>query len=122
MIYRRTERQVLERYAQTTIPDVPTFPPNFPVYSQTEFMREVFWPAMLKRGALACGLNLPFDITRLALDWNKGAKNEWSLTMTQYADGADNKNYPALSYCWSSLIDQVPVVVDQLNRTDRKLL
>ena len=76
-----TDREVLESYQRTAISDVPSFPPEFPLYSRTEFMRRVFWPTIKRDGALVCGLNLPFDLSRLALAWGKGDKNEWSLTM-----------------------------------------
>ena len=75
------DREELERYQQTAISDVLSFPPKFPLYSRSEFMRRVFWPAIKRDGALVCGLNLPFDLSRLALAWGKGDKNEWSLTM-----------------------------------------
>src|SRR5438552_14987300 len=75
------DREVLESYQRTAISDVPSFPPEFPLYSRTEFMRRVFWPTIKRAGALVCGLNLPFDLSRLALAWGKGDKNEWSLTM-----------------------------------------
>src|ERR1051326_4724030 len=54
------ERELLEVYQRVAIPDVPSFPPEFPFYSRTEFMRRVFWPAIKRDGALVCGLNLPF--------------------------------------------------------------
>jgi hypothetical protein len=88
------ERKALESYQQTASGDVASFPPRFPLYSRTEFMGKIFWPAIRMRGALVCGLNLPFDLTRLALSWNKGEKNEWSLSLAQYPDGTDNKNFP----------------------------
>jgi hypothetical protein len=88
------ERKVLEAYQQTAIADVASFPPKFPLYSRTEFMGKVAWPAMKIRGGVVCGLNLPFDLTRLALSWNKGEKDEWSLSLAHYPDGTDNKNFP----------------------------
>src|SRR5205823_11242899 len=39
------ERRVLEAYVRTAIPDVASFPPRFPLYSRSEFMKKVFWPA-----------------------------------------------------------------------------
>ena len=85
--------EVLKGYAQTAVPDVTSFPPHFPLYSRSEFMQKVFWPA-IRRGALICGLNLPFDLSRLAVAWGKGEKDEWSLTMSRYPDGTENVNYP----------------------------
>jgi hypothetical protein len=90
------ERKVLEAYLQTAITDVPTFPPIFPLYSRSEFMRRVFWPAIKRYGTLICGLNLPFDLARLALTWDRGNHDEWSLTMSQYADGKENRNRPRI--------------------------
>ena len=88
------DREVLEQYQRTAISDVHSFPPEFPLHSRTEFMRRMFWPAIKRYGALVCGLNLPFDLSRLALAWGKGDKNEWSLTMSQFPDGTENKYYP----------------------------
>jgi hypothetical protein len=88
------ERKVLEAYVQTAISDVTSFPPRFPLYSRSEFMKRVFWPAIKRDGALVCGLNLGFDLARLAVKWTRGEDNEWSLTMQQYSNGKENKNYP----------------------------
>jgi hypothetical protein len=59
-------------------------------------MQRVFWPAVKRDGALVCGFNLPFDLARIALTWSKGENNEWSLTMSQYANGTENRNYPRI--------------------------
>jgi hypothetical protein len=90
----KKESDVLKTYQRTGIPDTTSFPPQFPFYSRSEFMRRVFWPAIRRGNTLICGLNLPFDLSRLAVNWNKGENDEWSLTMSPYADGRDNKNYP----------------------------
>src|SRR6266700_2617930 len=87
----KKERGVIAEYLATAVSDVPSFPPEFPLYSRSEFVRRVFWPAIKYKGALVCGLHLPFDLSRLALAWGKGDKNEWSLTMSQYMNGAENK-------------------------------
>jgi hypothetical protein len=91
---RAKERKVLHAHIQPAVSDVASFPPRFPLYSRSQFMQRVFWPAIKRNGALICGLNLPFDLARLALTWSKSEKNEWSLTMSQYSDGAENRNYP----------------------------
>jgi hypothetical protein len=90
------ERKVLESHIKTAVSDVASFPPRFPLYSRSDFMKRVFKPAIKRDGALVCGLNLPFDLSRLALDWSKGENNEWSLTMSQYRDGTENRNYPRI--------------------------
>ena len=90
------DRQVLENYAQTAVSDVKSFPPEFPLFSRTDFMRKVFWPAIKRSGALICGLNLPFDLARLALAWNRGEHDEWSLIMSQFPNGVENRYYPRI--------------------------
>jgi len=90
------ERRVLESYVQTEDPDETSFPPQYPLYSRYQFMHKVFWPAIKRDGALICGLNLPFDLARLALDWDRGEHNEWSLTMSQFSDGTENKRRPRI--------------------------
>jgi hypothetical protein len=90
------DRQVLEHYVQTAVSDVKSFPPEFPLYSRTDFMRKVFWPAIKRSGALICGLNLPFDLARLALAWNRGDHDEWSLTMSRFPNGVENRYYPRI--------------------------
>jgi len=90
------ELKVLRAYQETAIQDVPTFPPKFPLYSRSEFMRRVFWPAIRYDGALICGLNLPFDLSRLALAWDRGRHGEWSLTTSRHADGTENPNRPRI--------------------------
>jgi hypothetical protein len=66
------ERRVLESHIKTAVSDVASFPPRFPLYSRSEFIKKVFWPAIKHNGALVCGLNVPFDLARLALAWSKG--------------------------------------------------
>jgi len=91
-----TERKVLENYTRTAVSDAKEFPPEFPLYSRSDFMKKVFWPAIKRSGALICGLNLPFDLARLALAWNRGEHDEWSLTMSQYSNGVENRNVPRI--------------------------
>src|SRR5205809_5177440 len=38
------ERTVLKNYVRTAVSDVASFPPRFPLYSRSDFMRRVFWP------------------------------------------------------------------------------
>ncbi len=90
------ERKILAEYAQTAISDAKSFPPEFPLYSRAEFMRKVFWPAIKRSGALICGLNLPFDISRLALSWHRGDQDEWSLVMSRFPNGVENRYHPRI--------------------------
>ena len=91
------DRKVMHNYVRTAVSDVASFPPLFPLYSRSEFMKRVFWPAIKYQGALVVGFNLPFDLARLALDWSRGEKDEWSLTMSQYPDGVENRNCPRIT-------------------------
>jgi hypothetical protein len=88
--------KVLEKYRQTAISDVPSFPPEFPLYDRSEFVRRIFWPAIKRHGALICGFNLPFDLARLARDWDRGDHDEWSLTMSQFPNGVENRYRPRI--------------------------
>jgi hypothetical protein len=88
------DRKILEDYARTAISDVKSFPPEFPLHSRTDFIKKVFWPAIKRYGALICGFNLPFDLARLAVAWNRGDHDEWSLTMSLFPNGVENRYYP----------------------------
>jgi len=90
------DRRVLESYARTAISDAKSFPPEFPLYSRTDFLRKVFWPAIKRNGTLICGLNLPFDLARIAVAWSRGDNDEWSLIMAQFPNGVENRYYPRI--------------------------
>jgi len=91
------EQKTLHAYKRNAISDVASFPPRFPLYSRSDFMKRVFWPAIKNNGALIVGFNLPFDLARLALDWSPGEHGEWSLTMSQYPNGVENRNRPRVT-------------------------
>ena len=61
------ERKILQAHVRTAVSDVASFPPRFPLYSRSEFMKRVFWPTIKHKATLVCGFNLPFDLARLAL-------------------------------------------------------
>jgi DNA polymerase type B, organellar and viral len=90
------EVNILKKYIETAIPDVRSFPPRFPLYPRTKFMKKVFWRALKRDGAMIAGFNLGFDLTRLALEWRPGDKGEWSLIFEKYSDGNENVNYPRI--------------------------
>jgi hypothetical protein len=90
------ESKALKTHIDASVSDVATFPPRFLLFSRTDFMKRVFWPAIKRKGALVVGFNLPFDLTRVAVDWGRGEKGEWSLTMAQYPNGKENRNYPRI--------------------------
>jgi hypothetical protein len=88
--------KILKTYMETAVPDVRSFPPRFPRYSRTQFMKKVYWPALKNHGAMVVGFNLSYDLTRIGLDWKRGNKGEWSLVLMKYADGNENCNYPRI--------------------------
>ena len=90
------ERRLLENYARTAVSEAKSFPPEFPLYSRSQFMQKVFRPASKRNGALICGFNLPFDLAHLAVAWGRGEHNEWSLTMLRFPNGVENRYYPRI--------------------------
>ena len=88
--------KALRVYLETAVSDVPSFPPRFPLYSRSQFMKKVFWPALKQKSAMVVGFNLGYDLTRIALDWKEGNKGEWSLIMEKYANGKENCNCPRI--------------------------
>jgi hypothetical protein len=91
------ECAVVNEHIRTAVSDVASFPPMFPLHSRSEFIKKIFWPATKYKGALVVGFNLPFDLSRLALDWSRGDHDEWSLVMSQYPNGTENRNYPRVT-------------------------
>src|SRR6266567_333039 len=92
------ERKVLEEYMQTAIPDVKLFPPRFPLYSRSEFIKKVFYK-YARKGAMIAGFHICFDLARLAIErpkgrkWPKGHTKEWSLVLFEDSKG-ENPLYP----------------------------
>jgi len=87
------ERDILERYVDTADTEVKSFSPQFPLYSRSQFVKQVFYRCA-RKGALIVGFNLGFDLTRLARSWSEGRKNEWSLVLVQYKDENENLHFP----------------------------
>jgi len=44
------------------------------LYSRSEFVKVVFWKRAYKDRALVVGFNLPFDLSRIAVDWGEARK------------------------------------------------
>jgi hypothetical protein len=53
------------------------------LYPRSKFVREVLGMAIQAR-AMIVGFNLPFDLSRLALDWESSTKGGWSLILSQW--------------------------------------
>jgi hypothetical protein len=78
----------------------PTYSHGLPValrfYSRREFLTEMFYPAVYESRALVAGFNLPFDLSRLAVDWSAARKafaGGFSLAVFEYEkDGVWREN------------------------------
>ncbi len=89
------ERKVLEDYARNTDTEIRTFPPRFPLYPRSEFVKKIFY-RYARKGALIVGFNICFDLSRLACKWLEGEKNEWALVLVKYPDGNENLHFPRI--------------------------
>ncbi len=83
----KEELNTIGSFVLNTIPDVevPQFPPKSrlePHQSFPEFMEHVFFPA-LRRGWLIAGFNLPFDLSRLSLDWRSTRNRGFALILSK---------------------------------------
>src|SRR5437660_738348 len=68
--------------------EVKQFPPQARLHvhqSCPEFMRKVFWPAVRKGWGIV-GFNLPFDISRLSLDWRRSRTGGFRLILSKQLD------------------------------------
>lgn len=82
------EQAIIREYSQTHKPHVAEgYPNRLRVLSRSEFVEHVFYKLAYEADALVCGFNLPFDLSRLAVDARKARKNKaWSLILSQYKD------------------------------------
>src|SRR5262249_45746399 len=108
----------LKTYMETAVSDVPTFPPRFPLYPRSKFMKKEFWPALKRHSAMIVGFNLGYDLTRVALDWKRGKKGEWSLIMEMHKDGNENISYPRVLI---TPIDSKKAIIRLVRPCKRKL-
>ena len=66
---------------------------NLNLYSRKEFVENIFYPEIYDAETLCIGFNLPFDISRLAIDYGKtryNMKNGFSFKLSK------NKKYPRI--------------------------
>src|ERR1700730_12062452 len=81
---------ILRAYASQRCADVaPGFDQKIRLSSRREQMDQVFWPAAYIAQALVVGFNLPFDLTRLAVDFGEARgsyRGGFSLTIWEYWD------------------------------------
>jgi hypothetical protein len=65
---------------------------NLPIYTRTEFIEAVFYPEVYVQGALCVGFNLPFDLSRIAVQANSGKgkhRNSFRLKLSYRVDLPD---------------------------------
>lgn len=84
---------ILEAYIPRHAADTPSgCPSQIRLLSRSAFLEDVFWRAVLNAphgaGALAVAFNLPFDLSRLAVDCRKAKRRKegWSLVVSQDTD------------------------------------
>lgn len=77
---------VVKQYIETRPAETPTgYPSDIKLLTRSEFIERVFWRALLNANALVVSFNLPFDLTRVAVDCCQARRrNEgWSLVMSK---------------------------------------
>ncbi len=78
--------EVLTKYVATHLAqiEVKSFPPqpDLKLYPRWQFLEKVFWKA-IKDERMIVGFNLPFDLSRLAVDWATADNGGWSLILSQ---------------------------------------
>jgi hypothetical protein len=88
---------VLQSYVATQLADieVKSFPPklNLELYSRSEFLEQVFWKA-IKNRTMIVGFNLPFDLSRMSVDWRTGYNDSWSLILSLWRSRKTGKLEP----------------------------
>lgn len=81
----KQEQQVLESYVRNNYADIETrsFPPKLKLrlLSRSLFVEKVFWKAV-QNNHMIVGFNLPFDLSRIVVDWRASRKEGWSLILS----------------------------------------
>ena len=67
------------------------------LYSRTKFVQEVIGMAIQTK-ALIAGFNLPFDLSRIAVDWNPAQNGGWTLIMQQWRNPKTGELEPNESF------------------------
>jgi hypothetical protein len=78
------EFELLRKYSRTTSPETVEDGCNrLRLYSHSKFIQETLRMAIQAK-ALIVGFNLPFDLSRLAVDWENAENGGWSLILSQW--------------------------------------
>ncbi|MFZ0702222.1 MAG: hypothetical protein WBD21_07435 [Candidatus Acidiferrales bacterium] len=82
----KSERLALRQYARSHRAKVGSdHSGRIRVWNRSKFIEKIFFKMAYDADALICGFNLPFDLSRLAVDARKARGNKgWSLIMSQY--------------------------------------
>jgi hypothetical protein len=80
------EFDVLRKYVRAVKPEATADGSNrLHLYSRSKFLVETFGMAIQAK-AMIVGFNLPFDLSRLAVDWETAENGGWSLILSQWCN------------------------------------
>ena len=92
------EFDLLRKYARVTKPDTADDGcDRLRIYSRSKFIEEVIGMAIQAK-ALIVGFNLPFDLSRIAVDWNPAENGGWTLIMKKWRNPKTGKIEPVESF------------------------
>jgi len=92
------EFDLLREFASTAKPDtIDEGCDRTRLYSRSKFIDEVLGMAIQAK-ALILGFNLPFDLSRIAVDWNAAQNGGWTLIMKQWRNPETGKVEPVESF------------------------
>jgi hypothetical protein len=87
----------LQEFVKTHNADVgPGVLRRLKLLSRTEFVDKIFWKLAYKARALVVGFNLPFDLSRLAVDCGRARGNslgEFSLALWRWREGRQRREH-----------------------------
>jgi hypothetical protein len=95
------ELEVLRKYARNTEPETaPDGCDRLRLYSRSKFVAETLGIAIQARALIVC-FNAGFDLTRLAVDWERARNGGWSLILSQWPNAKTgelgaNKYFPRI--------------------------
>jgi hypothetical protein len=95
------ELELLQKYMRTGKPDTtPDGCDRLRLYSRSKFVAETLGIAIQARALVVC-FNAGFDLTRLAVDWERARNGGWSLILSQWPNAKTgelcaNKYFPRI--------------------------
>lgn len=89
------EPAALRSYADASKPDTASDGRNrLKLYSRSTFLRETLGMAIQARALIVC-FNAPFDLSRLAVDWENAENGGWSLILSQWRNSKSGEIKPS---------------------------